>query len=203
MLVMIGTCMIDSECAHYSGHNGNIRRIELTPSSKGYETAYRKQFAVVPDTNQGLNVLVLDRAVLDLPNPLADPDTCAELIESFARRHHLHDGHMSAAIRVRERIMSSIGDPPGLESMAKSLRMTSRQLRLALSREDASYQQIVRACRIEYASILFKNPGLSLSQIAERLGYSDLSAFTHAFCRWTGKSPSTFRIEMLSQSASL
>ena len=41
----------------------------------------------------------------------------------------------------------------------------------------------------------------ALSLIAERLGYSDLSAFSHAFYRWTGKSPSAFRSEMLARDA--
>jgi hypothetical protein len=40
-------------------------------------------------------------------------------------------------------------------------------------------------------------------QIAYRLRYSDLSAFTHSFSRWTGKSPSTVRIEMLPRATSL
>ena len=34
---------------------------------------------------------------------------------------------------------------------------------------------------------------LRLSDIAYMLGYADLSAFNHAFNRWTGTSPSDFR----------
>lgn len=203
MVVMCVACMIDTECQRYSGRTGNIKRMELTPSSKGFERGYRKELALAPNTDQARNVVVIDRAVLDLVNPIGDRDTYIAVMNAYSVRADLRDAHVSPATMVKERVMASIGNPPALASVAQSLQMTPRQLRLALARDDTNYQTIVRSCRIEYASALFRNPGLSLSQISERLGYSDLSAFTHAFCRWTGKSPSTFRIEMLSQSASL
>jgi AraC-like DNA-binding protein len=74
-------------------------------------------------------------------------------------------------------------------------------LRLVLAREKSSYQAIVRSCRVEYATALFRDPTISLSEIAHRLGYSDLSAFTHAFNRWTGCSPSRFRRELESRAS--
>jgi AraC-like DNA-binding protein len=35
--------------------------------------------------------------------------------------------------------------------------------------------------------------GLSVSRIAWLLGYQEVSAFTHAFKRWTGKTPREVR----------
>ena len=202
-LVMSAVCTIDSECARYTGRTGNIKGLKLTPSSRGFEPTYRKELSISPDTDHSRNVIVFNRFMLDHPNPLADPDTYAEVRKAYAARNDLREIHVSPMTTVRERIMASIGKPPELASVAAPLQMTPRQLRLALAKDGTNYQTIVRECRIEYASALFKNPALSLSQIAERLGYSDPSAFTHAFCRWTGKSPSLFRIEMLSQSSSL
>ena len=34
--------------------------------------------------------------------------------------------------------------------------------------------------------------GLRVEAVAERLGYAETASFTHAFRRWTGKSPSAF-----------
>jgi AraC-like DNA-binding protein len=34
---------------------------------------------------------------------------------------------------------------------------------------------------------------MSIEQIAFSLGYSEMAAFTHAFIRWSGRSPSSFR----------
>ncbi len=203
MLVMSLICTIDSECARYTGQVGNIRSLKLTSSSKGFERVYAKELFISPDTDHSRNSIVLDRLMLDYPNPLADRDTFAEVRSAYLARNDLREVNVAPMKRVRELIMANIGNPPELASVAASLRMTPRRLRLALSRDGTNYQTIVRECRIEYASALFRNPALSLSQIAERLGYSDPSAFTHAFCRWTGKSPSLFRIEMLSQASSL
>lgn len=203
LLMMAIACMADAECARWSGRSGNIKKLELTPSSKPYESAYRRHLSLVPDTEHGINTIVFSRSVIELSNPTADPDTFRDLVAACVARDELKAIEVPTSVRVREQVMSSIGNPPTVTNLAKSLHMTPRQLRLALARDDTNYQTIVRSCRIEYASALFRNPRLSLSQIAERLGYSDLSAFTHAFCRWTGKSPSTFRIEVLSQSAPL
>ena len=35
--------------------------------------------------------------------------------------------------------------------------------------------------------------GLALAEIAFSLGYSEVSAFNHAFRRWTGQSPGDYR----------
>ena len=36
---------------------------------------------------------------------------------------------------------------------------------------------------------------LSLTEISERLGFSEIANFNHAFRRWTGQSPGRFRRE--------
>ncbi|MER5837517.1 AraC family transcriptional regulator, partial [Streptomyces sp. NPDC002130] len=42
---------------------------------------------------------------------------------------------------------------------------------------------------------------VSVSEIATELGYSDLANFSHAFKRWTGRSPKDFRNPPLSDDA--
>ncbi len=201
-LVALVASMIETDSARFSGRSGNIKKLELTQSSKGYESAYRRHLSVIPDRDHSHNAVVLDRAVLDLPNPVADPETFDSVVSAFMARADLQKAGLSRSDQVRELVTSGISDPPSLDRLAASLQLTQRQLRLALAKENTSYREIVRSCHIEYASALLRNSSLSLSQIAHRLGYSDLSAFTHAFIRWTGKSPSSFRIEMLSQPAS-
>lgn len=194
--------MLDREVALVTGRSGNLRSVDLTPSSRGYEPVYRKYLSVNPDMGQRSNGVVIDRAILDLPNPLADVDTFDNVVSTCMERVNVTVSGRTRSAQVRELVMSSISNPPSLEALSNALHQSPRQLRILLARENTSYQAIVRSCRIEYASTLFRNPALTVSQIAYRLGYSDLSAFTHSFCRWTGKSPSVFRIEMLSKPAS-
>ena len=45
------------------------------------------------------------------------------------------------------------------------------------------------------ATQMLREEGLSVSEVAFRLGYNDVSNFSRAFRRWTGQSPSDFRKE--------
>jgi AraC-like DNA-binding protein len=47
--------------------------------------------------------------------------------------------------------------------------------------------------RADLALRYLREPSLTISQIAWLLGFEDVSAFTHAFRRWTGMSPSRVR----------
>ena len=47
--------------------------------------------------------------------------------------------------------------------------------------------------RIEAAKSLLSNGDLSVTEIAEELGFSDISAFTSSFRKATGLTPSRFR----------
>jgi AraC-like DNA-binding protein len=47
--------------------------------------------------------------------------------------------------------------------------------------------------RFEIACELLENTDMALGQVAAALQYSELSAFTRAFRRWSGQSPSAWR----------
>lgn len=194
LTVAFCTAAIESEIARYRGRSGNVSRLELTPSSRGAEASYRKGLSVKPHTDGKTNALIFERTVLNLPNPNADADTFNSIMCAFTNQAEFQLGGVSLQQRAREIIMASIGTPPSLERLAKSLGLNPRQLRLCLAREHTNYRAVVRSCRTDYASALLTNPAMSLSTIANRLGYADPSAFSHAYYRWTGKSPSNSRI---------
>jgi AraC-like DNA-binding protein len=196
LVVAMCTATIAREISRRSGRAGTLARLELTPSSKGGEATYRKYLSLMPHMDGTSNSMIFRRAALDLPSAHADLDTFNSIMRACIDRAELHVGEAPLQERVRETIMSGIGAPPSQSRLAQLLHLTPRQLRVNLERERTSYQAIIRDCRTEYASALLRNPSLSLSQIADRLGYSELSSFSHAFYRWTGKSPSAFRLEM-------
>ena len=79
------------------------------------------------------------------------------------------------------------------EHIARALGMSSRSLSRKLAEEGTSFLKVVEAHRKAMAESLISESGLQLTQIAFLLGYSDLSSFSSAFKRWTGRSPSTLR----------
>ena len=73
--------------------------------------------------------------------------------------------------------------------IANRLGLSQRTCARRLSSEGVTFSQILDALRGDLAREYLANPELSISRIAWLLGYQEVSAFTHAFRRWTGKTP--------------
>jgi AraC-like DNA-binding protein len=57
------------------------------------------------------------------------------------------------------------------------------------------FSALTQRVREELALIYVAQPGIAFTEIAPLLGYSELSAFSRAFTRWTGLSPARYRQE--------
>jgi AraC-like DNA-binding protein len=81
--------------------------------------------------------------------------------------------------------------------VAKSLGHSERTLIRRLADESITYEQVLDQLRHSLALEYIKEQGVSQKQIAWLLGYEGSSSFSHAFKRWTGRSPSVVRSEKL------
>ncbi|MBS3798196.1 AraC family transcriptional regulator [Pseudoalteromonas sp. BDTF-M6] len=81
------------------------------------------------------------------------------------------------------------------KTMAQMLSMSEKTLQRRLSAEGTSYRTVLDTLRQEKSCALLQESTLSLSEIAYLCGYSELSAFHHAFKRWFAVSPSQYRNE--------
>jgi AraC-like DNA-binding protein len=61
--------------------------------------------------------------------------------------------------------------------------------------ESLTFSEVLNDLRRDLATQYLADHGLSISQIAWLLGYHQVSAFTNAFKRWTGKTPLEARFE--------
>jgi len=96
--------------------------------------------------------------------------------------------------RCRASVLESLSSGEGAEdTLAKALHMSPRTLQRKLALENTSYQQLVDETRKDLALRYIEDPRMSLNEIAFALGFSQQSAFTRAFKRWTDQAPSEFR----------
>jgi AraC-like DNA-binding protein len=67
--------------------------------------------------------------------------------------------------------------------------MSRRTLARRLSSEGLTFAGVLADLRDDLAKCYLRDEDLAISQIAWLLGYQEISAFTHAFKRRTGKTP--------------
>jgi AraC-like DNA-binding protein len=77
--------------------------------------------------------------------------------------------------------------------VARSLAMSERTLGRKLAGEGLNFTEILQQLRRDLAVRYLNDRKLHVSKVAWLLGFRDVSAFTHAFKRWTGKTPSQMR----------
>jgi len=100
--------------------------------------------------------------------------------------------------QLRTRVENAISSllPHGrvlVEDVARGLGMSKRTLARKLSDEGLNFTEILQQLRRDLAVRYLDDRKLHVSKIAWLLGFHEVSAFTHAFKRWTGKTPRELR----------
>ena len=100
--------------------------------------------------------------------------------------------------QLRTRVENAISSvlPHGrvfVEDIALNLGMSKRTLARKLADEGLNFSGVFEQLRRDLAVRYLHERKLHISKIAWLLGFSEVSAFTHAFKRWTGKAPTQMR----------
>lgn len=137
------------------------------------------------------------RALMEAPLRLADPNAAAMAREACERELKARNSSKEDVLttRVRTVLAASQDSLPTLEEVADTLHVSTRTLKRRLQEEGRNFRALVDHVLCERATQMLQEEGLSVSEVAFRLGYNDVSNFSRAFRRWTGQSPSDFRKE--------
>lgn len=81
--------------------------------------------------------------------------------------------------------------------VAQQLGVSRRTFVRRLSAEGLTFSELLKALRLGLAKRYLADNDLRLSQIAWLLGFQEVSSFSHAFKRWSGKTPSQARRALL------
>lgn len=140
---------------------------------------------------------------LSLPMPRRDP-TLRELLDRQARALLRalpeHSGTSSNTDRQLQQVLLKLlsDGEPTLARAAGAMHMSPRTLQRRLARHELSWQQWLDRSREQLAGQYLADTSLTLTDIALLLGFSEQSAFTRAYFRWTGNSPGRVRRQKLS-----
>ncbi len=95
--------------------------------------------------------------------------------------------------RICHILLSKPGEFPKLDAVASGLSLGTRTLRRRLKGLGTSYQQILDDVKKELAMEYLQTTTLSVQEISDLLGYSEVTNFRRAFVKWVGCSPYQYR----------
>ncbi|MEL6190734.1 MAG: AraC family transcriptional regulator ligand-binding domain-containing protein [Bacteroidota bacterium] len=103
-----------------------------------------------------------------------------------------------SSIKIAADVESLIKDalPSGIPSIvqiAEHMGMSSRTLKRRLTQNGITFRDLIRQTQEQLSKELLQNTSFSIGEIAFQTGFSEQSAFSRAFKRWTGRSPLDFR----------
>lgn len=140
------------------------------------------------------NAMAFRRSDLDALMPDQDPYLFS-VIEPFLRsRCELHNNPETFASIVRNQIKLNLSTtPPTLADIARLFGLSECKFQRELHSRGLSFQDMLRAARQELSLHYMNDSEMPLTEVALLLGYSELSAFSRAFRKWTGMSPQRYR----------
>jgi AraC-like DNA-binding protein len=133
--------------------------------------------------------LVFPRAALDRRRSGVDPTLPKRLLQLAQDQYGtaLSDADSGWVHRVRHALRAHVAprlvDP---EVLARQFRLSQRGLSRRLAREGVLLSTLIDEAVYERAQTLLRRPSATAKQVAEALGYAELSSFFRAFRRWSG-----------------
>ena len=93
-------------------------------------------------------------------------------------------------ILIKDALPSGI---PSILQIGEHMGMSSRTLNRRLAENGITFRELVKQTQEKISIELLKNTSNTISEIAFQTGFSEQSAFSRAFKRWTGKPPLEYR----------
>lgn len=190
-----------------------VRAVRLAGPAGAPVEAYVRRFGVTPDFGAGENALEFDATALDWPL-LTHDDYLHALLAGIAQARTTASLALAATIepaasaargamhdlidRVRAEIATRIvrGGVPGIGDVAAACRLGARGLRERLAREGTTFRQLLDEVRRDLAREHLAR-GLSVTETAYLLGFSEPAALQHACLRWFGQAAGEVRRALL------
>jgi AraC-like DNA-binding protein len=171
--------------------------VRVASSPPGHQPQFTAHFGVPVFFNEVADALVMDRRWLDMPLNAFVPEAHSHARQMIERRLTREVGERPIVDEVRwalERRPELLRE--GLEATASALGLHPRTLQRRLQSEGVKYVDVQSKAKCLRAQTMLRRRAISIESISIELGFSDRRAFTFAFKRWTGVSPSLYRTQL-------
>lgn len=178
------------------------RRVSFRHAAPSDTTEHLRVLGTKPEFSAAEDSVIFDATYLDVPLRSANP-ALQRIMDSYLdERNASAPADEALEARARTEIQRALREStPTVGRVAARLGVSVRTLQRALGDAGTSFNTLLDEARRNLAVTWARDPARSFKQIASELGFGRSTAFTRAFRRWTGRAPSAFRAEVLSQSA--
>ena len=178
----------------FLGEKATLKAVHVTHAEPSYRAEYDRIFRAPVVFRSDRNALLTDDSWMALspPSPSrpvlevlkAHSETLLEKLESLKSTRGRVEDLVTPLLPGGEATMGAIATRMGL-----SRQSLFRKLRA----EGVTFEEVLDDLRHTLALRYLNGEGLSVKEVAFRLGFSEPASFSRAFKRWTGTSPATVR----------
>jgi len=180
--------------ARLRGGGSGVRRVDLLRSSPRIAAAFEAHLGCAVRLAQDALRIAIPTTELLQPFSGRDP-VLRGLLE---RQIHAESVDEARGADIKKRLSRAITrlaylGPVTIERAAVEMQMTATQLRQLLIQKGSNFRSVLHEVMRTLAEMHLADESKSIHDVAQLLGYSEHSAFTRAFIKWTGLSPIAFR----------
>ncbi len=153
---------------------------------------YRTYFGTTPRFNAEDNAVVFSSRWMESPLSTADAHLHRLMMKRIRELETSYADDLAGQVR---RMLPTLlaARTASLDVIANLVGVPARTLNRRLAAQVTTYARLRDEARHDIAMQLLKGTELAVSEISDRLGYANSSAFTRAFLRWTGTGPVEWR----------
>lgn len=169
-------------------------RVDFEHAQPASTEAYQRLFDCPLAFSEPDNRLYFPLSLCDCEVPRSDISLYNALQPYLEHQLELRGEDELFQLTVRSALCNNLANAtPSLKQLSEQLACSPRTLQRKLQKEGVEFTQLVDDVRREAAISYIQKTDYSITELALRLGYSESSAFSRAFRRWTGQTPQQFR----------
>ncbi|MCK6406542.1 MAG: AraC family transcriptional regulator [Rhodocyclaceae bacterium] len=170
-----------------------LREVSFACHAPADSSAFASHFGAPVRFDADQSAVVFDAGFLMRPIAGANPLLRDFITSQLRETARIGDGEV-AKDRI-QRVMRTLLATGciGQDKVARAFGMNRRTFARRLQENGTTFRALLDAVRFDAARVLLHTSAVSLEDIANKLGYADVTAFARAFRRWSGASPAVWR----------
>lgn len=177
-----------------TGLEDSPAEVHFKHEPRGDISVYQDVFNCEVKFKQPKTALIFDQSYMNAPIRYADP-ALKQMMEQTGQKilsQYRHESNIANEARaiIHELLPSAEHE---LETVAAKMGISPRNFSKRLANAGYQYKDLVEEVRWDLADFYLSSQTMSITDIAFLLGYSEQSAFSRAFKKWTGYSPKQYR----------